>query len=233
MLAHTHALTGAVAWLALAPALGAATGYELVGGTVLAAGAALAPDLDHHKGTAAAVWGPLTRALGRGVAAACGGHRNGTHTLAAAAIAALLTWWAIEAGGWWERIVLAFLAGLAFVAWEGLLPGRWERLWSANLAASAGFGWWAAEQVDFDGWVGVAVAVGWVAHLAGDVVTDGGAPLLKPLIATRFRLTRLNTGGRWETMIGWVLTVAVVALVVAAWTAWPQPWTTWPRPSTV
>ena len=58
MMGHSHALSGAVAWLALAPATAAAThhslsGASVLGGTLACAGAALLPDLDHPDGTIA------------------------------------------------------------------------------------------------------------------------------------------------------------------------------------
>ncbi|PSK95796.1 LexA-binding, inner membrane-associated putative hydrolase [Haloactinopolyspora alba] len=229
MLAHTHALTGAAAWLALAPVVHADRPAELAGGTVMAAGAALLPDLDHHSGTAAKTWGPITRLIGRVTAWACGGHRKGTHTLLAAAAAGGVTYLAVNHAGWAAVAVVALLVGLALVACEDLIPGRWERFWPANLAASVGLAF-AAVATDLDlTWLPAAVAIGWAAHLAGDFVTDGGVPLLAPLTSRRFRLTYLNTGGRWETVVAWTLTASIAALAAATIVTMPEPWTTaWP-----
>lgn len=232
MLAPTHALTGAAAWLALTPWVEADRPAEIIGGTIMAAGSALLPDLDHRSGTAAKTWGAITRVLGRVVSWACRGHRNGTHTLLAAATASFGVHLAIEHAGWAAIATVALLTGLALVACEDLIPGRWERAWPANLAASAGFAWWAVTTGLNLSWLPVAVGVGWLAHLAGDTLTDGGTPLLAPVIGRRFRLTRLNTGGLWETATGWVLAAAVAALAFATLAAYPQPWTDWPSTPT-
>lgn len=225
MLAHTHAMTGAVAWLIAAPFVGADTPLELAGGTGMAAGAALLPDLDHHRGTASSAWGPLTRMFGKLVGWVCGGHRKGTHTLAAVIIVAALVKAALYLTVPALVVVVASLAGLAFIAWEDVIPGRWERLWPVNLAVSAGFAWWAVASLDLS-WLPAAVAIGWLAHLAGDLVTDGGVPLFAPATGYRFKLTKLNTGGTWETAVAFVLVAAIGALSLATVAAWPQPWHT-------
>lgn len=225
MMGHTHALTGAAAWLAIAPTLNTGRAAELVGGTIAAAGAALLPDLDHPSATAARAWGPITRVAARAVAWATGGHRAGTHTLLAAGVAAVTVWAGLRATGWAPLVVIALLTGLALVAWDDLVPGRWERLWPANLTASAGFAWWAVDYGLDLSWLPAAVAVGWVVHIAGDTITDGGTPLLAPFVRRRIRLTALDTGGWWETGFAWAAAAAVAALIAATWSVFPGPWT--------
>lgn len=225
MLAPTHALTGAAAWLALAPGV-ATTPAELAAGAVFAAGAALLPDLDHPRATAAQAWGPITRGIGAVLCVVAKGHRNGTHTLLTAIAAGVVTRAALEA--WPTALAVAALAtSLALVACEDLLPrNRWVRYWPANMAAAFLLaGWATAAGLDLS-WLPAAVTIGWVAHLAGDAVTDRGVPLFAPFDRTRYRLTRLNTGGRWETVVGWALGVSVCLLCWATLVAWPAPWTT-------
>lgn len=93
MKGHTHALTGAAAWLTLTvdnTTLAAAAHWHLIpsttttvalSGAVLCAGAALAPDADHPDGMIGHSLWPVSQPLCRGVAAISGGHRHATHSL--------------------------------------------------------------------------------------------------------------------------------------------------------
>lgn len=97
---RTHALSGAVTWVA-GCATAAAVGYPVQARTVLVgalvtAGAALVPDVDHPSAFLSRCGGPVSRAVARGVAGVCaevhaatrtgvdrqsrGGHRTLTHT---------------------------------------------------------------------------------------------------------------------------------------------------------
>ncbi|TDC01692.1 hydrolase [Micromonospora fluostatini] len=114
MMGRSHALSGAVAWLAVCAGWREATDAGLVdtapGGVVVAAGAAVAagyallPDIDHPDSTIARSLGPVTRGLARVTAAGSaalrrigcahcerrpdqGGHRALTHTALFAAAA--------------------------------------------------------------------------------------------------------------------------------------------------
>ncbi|MBO3738681.1 metal-dependent hydrolase [Actinoplanes flavus] len=111
MMGRSHALSGAVGWLAGCAALTAAGAAPapaaVVFGTAIATGMALAPDVDHPKSTIAHSVGHLTRMLAGGVSraagalrtASCGhcsagpprgGHRAVTHTALGAAVAGLV-----------------------------------------------------------------------------------------------------------------------------------------------
>src|SRR3954471_2883080 len=97
MMGHTHALAGATTWLAAVPLLAEhgmrMTPAEVVAGSVVCAGAGMLPDLDHHDGSIANAFGPVTRILCRGVAAVSGGHRHATHSLAFCLLAAFGADW--------------------------------------------------------------------------------------------------------------------------------------------
>jgi membrane-bound metal-dependent hydrolase YbcI (DUF457 family) len=87
MLGYSHATSGALVWLATAPALSQAlTGApmsapELAAGTVICAGAALLPDLDHPQATIAHTFGPVSHVASKLTFILSGGHRQGTHSL--------------------------------------------------------------------------------------------------------------------------------------------------------
>lgn len=61
---------------------------------------------------------------------------------------------------------------------------------------------------------------GYLLHIAGDVITRAGVPLLGPLIARKISLFPMRTGGRLEGFISfglWVFVLWQVALIV-----WPS-----------
>jgi membrane-bound metal-dependent hydrolase YbcI (DUF457 family) len=175
---------------------------QIGAGAVVAAGAALAPDVDHPGSTVARSLGPVTRVAARVVSwvsdavrdGTCGccatdgthGHRTLTHT----AVFALAAGAGICAAGWrWglpaAAVVVGVAAGLAVL---GLLPrarrgdraGRWlvgaltgvAAWWTLTALGDPGVGWW---------WVGVPAGVGVLAHVAGDCATRAGCPAWWPL----------------------------------------------------
>jgi hypothetical protein len=118
MMGHTHALSGAVAYLAAAPLLAQVvpvTPGAVVFGAGAAAGAAMLPDFDHPKATIADVYGPLTRLLARVLSRVSGGHRNGTHSLLGLTIAVYLTAACQSAQGLPLAVLLTLLLGTAAI----------------------------------------------------------------------------------------------------------------------
>lgn len=63
MMGRTHALTGLVAGLTVAPAIGADSPHTAVVFATVTAGFALLPDLDHPGASASRLLGPITGAL--------------------------------------------------------------------------------------------------------------------------------------------------------------------------
>src|SRR5260370_41948110 len=80
MLGRDHALSGALAFTAVAPLLHV-TGVHLATGIALSAGAGVLPDLDEPGSTIARTFGFLTGAFAWIVHKISGGHRKGTHSL--------------------------------------------------------------------------------------------------------------------------------------------------------
>jgi len=87
MMGRSHMATGAAAVLLVEPHQ---PWPVLVATAALGAAAALLPDLDIESSTVSNSLGPVTRLISRGVALVCGGHREGTHSLAALAFVAFL-----------------------------------------------------------------------------------------------------------------------------------------------
>ncbi|MBI1758312.1 MAG: metal-dependent hydrolase [Actinobacteria bacterium] len=221
MLGHSHAISGAFAWAALAPTLPpiwlhtTLSAHDVIVGTALAAGAALIPDLDHHGGTIANALGPVTKVLTRFVERVSGGHRHATHSLLFAAAAGGGSWAGVHYLGRYFAVgvtfVLLALAGIALHLHPG---GDGVRAWGpVVIAATLGTAmidqWLPDEPV----WLPWLVGFGCLVHLAGDFMTERGVPLLWP-IKMRFEIPLISrTGNRVEV---WVVSPLMSVGTVAA-----------------
>jgi membrane-bound metal-dependent hydrolase YbcI (DUF457 family) len=221
VLGPTHALSGAVAWLAAAPLVGryapglTTHGYqELAAAVIVTAGAALLPDLDHPRSTIGQALGPLTAWLARVVATATGGHRHGTHSILYAAAAGYGGWALGAAGTRWALPAVVLLAALALAA-----LGVTHTFTAAVLSCAAGAYVLVAGGATI-AWLGPAAAIGCLAHLLGDALTERGVPLLWPLAARRFRVGAIDTGSQVERLVvapALLIALAVLATHSAGW----------------
>lgn len=244
MMGHTHAATGAAAWVAAcatAAVLGHQPGpYEVIVGTPLAAFGAILPDIDCPQSSLAYSLGWPTRFLARRVAgfgrwlhAATrtrldppdeDGHRTITHTtlfpiLMLAAFGVLG-----QHGGPWPMAVTAFAAATAMRALK--LPCRYP-----VTAAVTAAGWmWPAPS---GWWLGYAVGVGCLVHNLGDRMTNTGVPLGFPLTIRgrrwykfkAMRWIRFETGkkGNPEPWIAaGAMLLCMVALAGMLYLRWPM-----------
>src|SRR3954467_6856668 len=152
MMGHTHALTGAVAWLAAVPLLSDAAVLhdyavtlspgQIAAGTIVCAGAAMLPDIDHHSGTIANTFGIVTKLLCKGVEAISGGHRHATHSFLFTAAAGFGTWWVSGHYeiAWW--VILFLLVGLGLRGLGVKIGDRDHYTGILNAVAAAGLVWW-------------------------------------------------------------------------------------------
>jgi membrane-bound metal-dependent hydrolase YbcI (DUF457 family) len=218
MMARSHALSGAAGWLAVAPKLAEATGHPLSPGalaasTVVCAGAALLPDLDHEHGVLSHALGPVTHVLTEVVARVSGGHRHATHSLAFGAAMGLAAAVALTSR-WVLMLVLAgFLAAAAIRAVEVRRIGWPSAYLLAALATAAAArflpGPWP--------WLPLAVTAGCWLHLAGDALTPRGVPLLWPLPwRIEVPLIDIDTDSWRERLV--VAPGLGVAIVLLVWT---------------
>ncbi|MER8184940.1 metal-dependent hydrolase [Kitasatospora sp. NPDC094015] len=226
MMGHSHAVSGALLYAAAAPFLPQAlfgrplSPGEVLMGTVLCAGAALLPDLDHHDGTVAHLLGPVTRTLCRLVARISGGHRHATHSLLFVALAGWGTWAALARWGRGFALGLGFVLIALAVQALHLHPGGagpTGRLTTLGLAAvgTAGLDTWVPATADL---LPYTVTLGALAHLLGDCLTKQGAPLLWPH-RRRYELVLIRrTGNRVETrfLVPLMTTAAFVLVWLAA-----------------
>lgn len=205
MMGHTHALSGCAAWLAAQPIL-ASSGHplettEIAAGTLICAGSALLPDIDHPSATIAHTYGPVTHVLSKAVHAIAGGHRHATHSLLFVVLAGGITEGIGLLSAAAVQVFVFLLIGLGLRGLGFGVPRK--RLSSAVLNAmttGAIIGGLAVLHVRFD-WLGLAVAIGCIAHLVGDCITTEGCPLLWPY-GGRFSLPLVpRTDGRMEHFV--------------------------------
>lgn len=216
MMGRTHAASGAVATMLAIPALGRfgldTTSMSVIAASVAGAGAAMLPDLDHPHATVAQSLGPVTRSIARVISAISGGHRHGTHSLIGVAAFTAITYGITRAGHVYTGLWLAFLFAIAATAF-GVPVNRNRMLHTVIclaggvlLAGTTAFIHYPLASLPW------AVPIGSAAHLAGDLVTKQGVPLLWP-IRHQFKLGHVTTGGDIDTILGWLLTFAYAVLV--------------------
>jgi membrane-bound metal-dependent hydrolase YbcI (DUF457 family) len=217
---RTHALSGAVLWLATAPVLSrgewlgsyavSLSSSQVIAGAVVAAGAGLLPDIDHPSGRIANTLGPLTRTMCRWVSRASGGHRHATHSLLfAVAMGYAMGLLAVHFRyGWWAALFVLVGFGL-----RGLgLDFKGHEFWSGlKDCVTAGVAVYLMRDLDMS-FAGYAVALGCLAHLIGDCLTPRGCPLLWPVNWRMGTVLVPRTDGRVERLV--VVPLLVCAAVV-------------------
>lgn len=210
-----HALTGGLAFAAVAPLLHAGLA-GLAAGTVFTAGAALMPDLDEPGSTISRQGGFVTRGMAVAVRKLGGGHRKLTHSVIGTAGFSLLAWLGVHfdhtiAG----RVILGLMIWLLLAsAMHALhLGGHHGDMLAAGGAVAAV--WFGAGLR----WVPLCVLLGVVAHILGDMCTDHGCPVWFPLSREDHHLLRepfaFTTGTKPEVWIVRPLLIAGIALL--AW----------------
>jgi membrane-bound metal-dependent hydrolase YbcI (DUF457 family) len=185
MLGRTHALSGAAACAA-----GVITAWHpgdapAAAAAVIFAGAAVLPDIDKLGSTAARSLGFLTGIFASLVSKASGGHRHGTHCLLGIAVFTAVTAAAAALRHTWPGFVLLSLLTAVMLASALRAIGLGGHL--PELAAVAGgiaMTRWGYDTAALP----LLTALGCVTHIAGDMMTVSGCPLLWPFSQRRFWL---------------------------------------------
>lgn len=229
MMGHTHALAGAAAWLAAAPFLAEhgmrMTPGQVTAGAVVCAGAALLPDLDHHDGTIANTFGPVTRILCKGVSLISGGHRHATHSLAFCVLMAvgadLLADHVVKA--WWVMLFLLIGLGLRGIGIRVPEREHFDALLNAAIAGGltylmAGMHF-AGPGIGLHGftlgWAGLAVGIGCLTHVITDSLTPDGCPVFWPIqYCVAVPVVPRTNGAVEKWVVTPLLTLGVVILAV-------------------
>lgn len=194
MMGHSHALSGVVGGMAVAAAvqdreiLGLTFDLgpgEIIAGSLVCAGAALLPDVDHKSATVTKTYGKVTEVLSDMLNFLFGGHRMGTHSFFFAALmGGIVTLLAL----WSELAVQIFIFLLIGIALQGLGFGLDKNRTASGvinaLATAAITLALYATRTDYS-WLGLAVALGVILHFFGDMVTKMGVPIFWPFIKKR------------------------------------------------
>lgn len=221
MLGRSHLLVGAAGYLTVGQVLLEKGGHQptiaqLAAGTVICAGAAMLPDIDHPMATVSRSLGPVTHVISRVTSKLFGGHRMGTHSLPFAAAMAML----VSLGlGYFTGPVLPLLLSFFFTSLcvrvlteaDGFVCASISAgLASAMVMATQGGGSWLAE----------AIALGCLLHILADAVTTEGIPIMWPLSREKVSFPIVgNTGGLREKLVAGgagLLTVWVYGATVVA-----------------
>lgn len=270
MMGPHHAASGAAAWLALTTSFkldlsGVAAHVPLVpetlvlgagllgvspagvlAGTIVTAGAALLPDADHRHASIAHSLPPLSNILCIQVGKLSGGHRHGTHSILGVGVFVMI---AILAGMWsvpmepfgmifpGAGLLTVLLAAFAAKALK-FIPDTMRKFpWVVGLGVGA-FITFFAPQEQF--WFPLAVGLGAMVHILGDMLTTGGCNLLWPLRVRPFKVLRkipllrsvwkangnvaipiLGNAGSWRE---WMLLIPVSGYVILTAGATSMAW---------
>ena len=202
MMGYSHATTGMAGWLALTSSSGLALGIYHPGttaavfaGSILCAGAAMAPDADHPQASIAHSLPPLTKWITSGIGFISGGHRHGTHSLVGVAaftlFALLASWLVIEVDGrsvaLGSGLLAVFLTAFATKSLGlhqsfgksalGSILGTKVGPWIIALSTAGVATWYMDERWS---WLPVCMGVGTLIHILGDWLTVQGVPWLWP-----------------------------------------------------
>lgn len=202
MMGYSHAVTGAAGWLAITSTSSLALGVYgpgssavILAGSLLCAGAAMAPDADHGQASIAHSLPPVTRWMAQGIGALSGGHRHGTHSIIGVAVFTLFTWlmsfWVIDVDGrtvaLGSGIMAVFLVAFATKTFGlhrslgtgvvGDILGSGIGPWIVALGTAGAATWYLDERW---AWLPVCMAVGCFIHVLGDSLTVQGVPWLWP-----------------------------------------------------
>lgn len=244
MKGSSHFACGILAGLATAPLI---IGHqpdvgELVVVSLVVAGASFWPDADHHSASIAHTFGYPTRVFARFVGRISGGHRHATHSLLGAVVFGLLAWGTAVFGGTVGGYLAVRFGASASVTDVARQVGQYFAVICSLGLGVGGLGLTrkgvveslvtfvgcavfvlaaASSGVTFE-WVPAAVVVGCLAHLAGDILTEQGIPVLWPY-PRRFRLATLDTGRFPETGIVMPLVgLAIIAVALYRLGAWSE-----------
>ena len=245
MMGPSHALSGAAVWLSGSWALAhlgyAQTPLAIAVGTAVCAGGALFPDLDlsgkvtRNAGgaTVARTFGVFSlfvaeciEKLSLGVYYATklsrdprrdNGHRTFTHTLP---FTALVGWGTTalcgHVGRWAVLGVVFFMVGLAL---RGLFDEWAQRAgWLIVTVVSAAVAWVTFLKLPADrGYpmLGLAVGVGCLVHILGDMITKNGVPILWPIPLGRRTWRMIGVPSGLAVRVGGTVEVVVLRTAFA------------------
>lgn len=187
---YTHAATGAVGWLLVAPAAARMADHpltlqELLIGLAVCAGAALLPDIDHPQATVSRTFGPISQAVAKLTAAISGGHRHATHSFFFCALMGAIVW-LFSMMFPFKGFIAATVFIMSAFALRGLHltpPKVSGTIKNIIVLIEAGLlTWWAMQPGTIGSWwwLAPAVTLGCFIHIMGDSCTPERCPWFWP-----------------------------------------------------
>ena len=196
MLGRDHALSGSLAFAALAPVLRPSP-VGLAAGVALTGGAALLPDFDEPGSTIARTAGFLTVSFAWLVRTVSRGHRKGSHCLFGITAFAAAGWAAVRFdGGRAGQVALWLFLSLLLAAAVRAVRLHRHHGDALGVTAAAAMVWWHAGLT----LAPLCIGLGAFVHVIGDMATDSGVPLLFPLVKHDFHVLPLPLcfkTGKW------------------------------------
>lgn len=210
MMGAHHAACGAAAWVALTSTVTIDFPFHMqlglglfdvspvavVTGALLTAGAALLPDADHHNATIAHSMPPVSNVIVAGIAKVSGGHRHGTHSfigIIAFTFMAFLAGYITPASitsifggtmtGWFADLQIGpavmsmILIGFALHTLKFVPKQTKKAGWIVSALIAMLILFLAPHEQN---WFPLAVGVGVIVHILGDMMTTGGCNLVWP-----------------------------------------------------
>lgn len=216
MIGRHHALLGGTAWMGMG-ALAGMPAVPLAASAAACAAAAMLPDIDEPGSTVAHLCGPVTLATAWLTKRLSGGHRHATHSLAGVAVAGAAGL-SVSSFPVARAVALAFLFALLL---RVLAPPPFR--YGICCLPIAGIAAYLVVTHLGAGWLPLALAAGVTLHLVGDMLTNGGVPLLWPN-PTHFSWPVLgHTQSHRETALAAGLWVALLAVSLMTFGAAAHP----------
>lgn len=207
MMGRTHAATGLAAGIGATYVVTVPIPAAILG-SILCAGCALVPDIDHHNSTITQTFGPITKALSWLARKISGGHRIGTHSIFGILVLGGLARYGVQNRHMvLGQVVLSVILILGFAGVIRLMkiPGWFDDVAPIPVVIAI------VVFTDLSLTIVPAVLMlGCAVHVLGDVVTKEGCPLFWPFSRKRVKLALFKTNGVVER---WVVTPLVLASI--------------------
>lgn len=157
-------------------------------GSIICAGAAMLPDIDHHSASIAYSLPPFTKVMARFFESVSGGHRHGTHSIVGTLFFGVVAWLAsflvVEDVGWLgdlnvgAGLIAVILSAFAFKVLRFMPDSARKAPWAAGIMVGA-----ITTLVFPQGpsWLITCVVIGVIVHILGDMLTKEGCNIFWPL----------------------------------------------------
>lgn len=196
--------------------LGPLSDFEILTFVFACAGAALLADADHRNASIAHSLPPVSQVVCDAVGRVAGGHRNGTHSvvgvLAFAALAWVLSLLTMETSpgslNVGAGVMMVLLASFAAKVLKFMPRAAKRTPWAVGLAVGALVAFGLGGEMHL---FPLAVTIGVVVHIVGDMLTPQGVNWFWPLKVPRQAVPVLGSAGSWRE---WALCIPIDLIAI-------------------